>query len=109
MKNLFVILLALCSMSTAMAQSISGRVVNENNEPMPYVSVVLQAAVDSSYVGGIATNGNGEFTLNAENGIEYQLQVSYIGYKSVTMNCQVGNVGTIVMKVDNTMIDEVSG
>ena len=108
MKNLFVILLALCSMSAAMAQSISGRVVNENNEPMPYVSVVLQNNEDSSYVGGVATNENGEFTLNAENGVEYQLQVSYIGYESVTMNCQVGSVGTIVMKVDDTMIDEVS-
>ena len=108
MKNLFLILLALCSMSAVMAQSISGRVVNENNEPMPYVSVVLQAAVDSSYVGGVATNENGEFTLNAENGVEYQLQVSYIGYESVTMNCHAGSVGTIVMKVDDTMIDEVS-
>ena len=70
---LLVVLFSICSMSAAMAQSISGRVVNENNEPMPYVSVVLQAAVDSSYVGGVATNENGEFTLNAENGVEYQL------------------------------------
>lgn len=109
MKNLFtLILLTLCSMGVAMAQSISGRVVNENNDPMPYVSVVLQNAADSSYVGGVATNDNGEFTLNAQSGVEYQLQISYIGYKTITMNCKVGDVGTITLSIDDTMIDTVS-
>lgn len=45
-----------CTLESLMAQSISGKVVDEKNNPLPYVSVVLQNVQDASYVGGVATN-----------------------------------------------------
>lgn len=57
-----------CTLSL-MAQNISGKVVDEKNNPLPYVSVVLQSVQDSSYVGGVATNPEGLFTLPVKAGV----------------------------------------
>ncbi len=96
-----------CTISL-MAQSISGKVVDEKNKPLPYVSVVLQHVQDSSYVGGVATNTEGLFSIPAKTNADYNLLVSYIGYETVNKVCKVGNIGTIRMKVDAMMLDEVS-
>lgn len=109
MKRFFVlVLLSIYSGTLLMAQSISGKVVDEKNNPLPYVGVVLQSVQDSSYVGGVATNTEGLFSLPAKENIEYALSISYVGYKSINKRCQVGDIGTIVMKEDATMLDEVS-
>jgi hypothetical protein len=91
-----------------MAQSISGKVVDEKNNPLPYVSVLLKRSQDSSYVGGVATNAEGLFSLSAKENEEYILSVSYVGYKTINKTCKAGNVGTVVMKEDATMLEEVS-
>lgn len=96
-----------CTLSL-MAQNISGKVVDEKNNPLPYVSVVLQSIQDSSYVGGVATNPEGLFTLPVKAGVEYALSVSYIGYVTVNRTCKAGDIGTIVMKEDAMMLEEVS-
>lgn len=109
MKRFFVlVLLSIYSGTLLMAQSISGKVVDEKNNPLPYVGVVLRNIQDSSYVGGVATNTEGLFSLPAKENIEYALLISYVGYKSINKRCQVGDIGTIVMKEDATMLDEVS-
>lgn len=109
MKRFFVlVLLSIYSGTLLMAQSISGKVVDEKNNPLPYVGVVLRNIQDSSYVGGVATNTEGLFSLPAKENIEYALSISYVGYKSINKRCQVGDIGTIVMKEDATMLDEVS-
>ena len=105
---LLVIVSCICSMSSLMAQNISGKVVDEKNNPLPYVSVVLQNVQDSSYVGGVATNPEGLFTLPVKAGVEYALSVSYIGYVTVNRTCKAGDIGTIVMKEDAMMLEEVS-
>ena len=104
---LLVMMFLSCTISL-MAQNISGKVVDEKNNPMPYVSVVLQNVQDSSYVGGVATNPEGLFTLPVKAGVEYALSVSYIGYVTVNRTCKAGDIGTIVMKEDAMMLEEVS-
>ena len=105
---LLVIVSCICSMSSLMAQNISGKVVDEKNNPLPYVSVVLQNVQDSSYVGGVATNPEGLFTLPVKAGVEYALSVSYIGYVTINRTGKAGDIGTIVMKEDAMMLEEVS-
>jgi hypothetical protein len=109
MKQCFALVLSLiCSVTTLTAQSISGKVVDEKNNPLSYVSVVLKMARDSSYVGGVATNADGLFSLSAKENTEYVLTVSYVGYKTINETCRAGNIGTIVMKEDATMLEDVS-
>ena len=49
-------------MCRIMAQDIIwGKVVDENKNPLPYVSVVLQHVQDSSYVSGVTSDVEGVF------------------------------------------------
>lgn len=89
------------------AQNISGKVVDSQNNPLPYVSVVLQNVQDSSYICGVATDTEGLFTLQIQEDIEYTLLLSYMGYESIKKVCRAGDLGTIVMKEDSKMLDEV--
>ncbi len=107
-QYLLVIVFCICSMGQLMAQNISGKVVDKKNNPLPYVSVVLQNIQDSSYISGVATDAEGLFNLSVKADIEYALLVSYIGYETVHKICKTGNVGTIVMKEDAMMLEEVS-
>ena len=90
------------------AQNISGKVVDSQNNPLPYVSVVLQNVQDSSYICGVATDTEGLFTLQIQEDIEYTLLLSYMGYESIKKVCRAGDLGTIVMKEDSKMLDEVA-
>ena len=105
---LLAVVLLGCTFESLMAQNISGKVVDEKNNPLPYVSVVLQSVQDSSYVGGVATNPEGLFNLPVKSDVEYALSVSYIGYVTVDRICKAGDIGTIVMKEDAMMLEEVS-
>lgn len=91
-----------------LAQSVSGKVVDEKNAPLPYVSVMLQNAADSVFVGGVATDEAGMFDIAVDANLNYTLLVSYVGYESVATACNAGNVGTIVLKENAKMLDEVS-
>lgn len=107
-KYLLVIVLCVCSAGRLMAQSVSGKVVDRQGNPLAYVSVVLQSARDSSYVGGVATDADGSFAIPAKEGAEYALLVSYVGYGTVRKACKAGDAGVIVMKEDATMLGDVS-
>jgi hypothetical protein len=111
MRNLLWIAVALCCSGQAtFAQSISGTIVYERNNPLPYVNVVANNPSDSTYVSGGVTKEDGRFVLplpatNADKA--YLLVVSYIGYNTTTRTCRAGTVGTIVLTEDTKLLDEV--
>lgn len=108
MRHIILLLvLYLYSVLQLMAQNISGKVVDCYNNPLPYVSVVIQSKQDSSYICGTATDSEGLFTLQIQEDTEYTLLVSYMGYETVKKECKAGNLGIIVMKEDSKMLDEV--
>src|SRR3982751_5845076 len=86
---LFRILVSVCfffSVSVSHAQNIrvSGKVVNEKNEPLSGVSVSTQGA-------GTKTDLDGYFTLSLAPGKKYELVFSAVGYSSKTVDAQVTN------------------
>ena len=106
MRNVSILALLIALHMNAVT-SIQGKVVDSQNNPLPYVSVVLQNVQDSSYVCGVATDTEGLFTLQIQEDIEYTLLLSYMGYESIKKVCRAGDLGTIVMKEDSKMLDEV--
>ena len=48
------------------AQSISGRVIDEQAQPVPFVNVVLVNRADSSFVAGAVTKDDGTFSIATE-------------------------------------------
>jgi len=66
----------------AQAQSVklSGRVLNEKNEPLSGVSVKIVGG------GGTSTDMEGRFTLNLTPGKKYSIEFSIIGYAPKTID-----------------------
>lgn len=95
------LLLAALSINSS-AQSLRGKVVDENHEPLAYANVMLQKA-DSTYLGGSMTDTLGIFTLDTDPEAN-MIQVSFIGYESYHAPIKGEDMGTIVMVPDTEML-----
>lgn len=89
--------------SSAIAQStLSGYIVNANNQPVPFANVVLYDVIDSIPIAGCIAEFDGEYKISANAG-PYRIQISYVGYKTI--------IDTLDIK-DNTsrnfMLEELS-
>ena len=85
---------------------IAGMVMDVKGEPIPNCNVQV-FTMDSVYVNGATTDQEGCFSIPLKRDEEYRMQVSYIGYKTAYRQCQVGHVGTIVMRHDAMRLSEV--
>lgn len=90
--------------SAAKTLDISGKVIDENGEPMPYVNVVLLSLPDSAFVQGAVTDEQGLFRIVTDKN-DGLLKLSYIGYE--TQYVKAANGLTIQMKEDTHMLGEV--
>lgn len=63
------------------AQTISGKLIDEDSQPLPYANVVLLSLPDSVFVSGATSDDKGNFILKDLSFRSYLLQVSYIGYQ----------------------------
>ena len=109
MKTLRKTLLLLCSLASSFglsAQTISGKLVDEQNQPLPYANVVLLSLPDSAFVSGTISGEDGSFTLDAtsENQI---VRISSIGYKTVFKPVSPANIGIVQLVSDAQQLGEV--
>jgi len=78
--------LFLLALLPAMVQAqLSGVVLDENNEPLPYASVYVRNSTN-----GTAANGEGEFRLSLAPG-DYEIVFQYIGYNQKIENVRIGS------------------
>lgn len=92
--------------SSSMAQqpgqkTISGKVVDETNEPLPGVTIVLTGTMI-----GTVTDVDGNYTLTIPDEGE-DLQFSYIGFKTQTLPVPSGNSLNVQMKSDTKELVDV--
>lgn len=73
---LSVLSFGLFSFSQAQSLKLTGKVLNEKNEPLAGVSIKVMGD------GGTATNIEGRFSLNLTPGKKYELEFSAIGYET---------------------------
>ena len=88
------------------AQTVSGKLIDENSQPLPYANVVLLSLPDSTFVTGTISGEDGSFTLEAtsENQI---VKISSIGYKTVCKPVSPANIGIVQLVSDAQMLGEV--
>ena len=98
----FLSLIATTVFSDVFAQTLTGKVVDENNEPLAYANVILQKA-DSTYIDGTVTDTCGVFTLNT-NPDAVRLQVSFVSYVTSFYAIESHDFGTIQMLPDTEML-----
>ncbi|MGB2117748.1 MAG: SusC/RagA family TonB-linked outer membrane protein, partial [Schleiferiaceae bacterium] len=84
------------------AQSISGTIVDEYNEPLPSVSISTQDGIATS------TNFNGQYTLSLKPG-KHVLTYTFIGYQTVNKEVDVKGkmVINLTMKPSLNQLNEV--
>ncbi len=94
--------------------SISGRVLDASlNEPLPYVNIVVKDATSKVITGGI-TDNDGNFTLEKIPEGNIQVEITFIGYKTILKNETIGNgnynikMGDILLSEDSESLDEVT-
>ena len=88
---------------------ITGTVVDEKSNPIPYASIAVRSDSDTSFLRGTATDLNGTFELRLKPG-RYSLTVSFISYRNTTLpiNLIEGDVqlGTIKLEPKTELLDE---
>ncbi|MEP6701046.1 MAG: carboxypeptidase regulatory-like domain-containing protein, partial [Bacteroidota bacterium] len=77
---LSVLCLSLLSFSQAQSIKLTGKVLNEKNEPLAGVSVKIVGG------GGTTTDIEGRFSLSLTPGKKYDLEFTAIGYTAKTIN-----------------------
>lgn len=86
---------------------VAGKVLDEQQQPVPYANVILLSLPDSVFVQGMITDDSGHFRFeNVAASGNKLLQISYIGYKTVNCPCSGGDIGTVVLTSDAVMLEE---
>ena len=89
----------------AETQDIGGRVIDQNGEPLGFVSVALLTA-DSTYIQGATSDENGAFMIQATDACCI-LRLSFIGYRTQYVDVKGTDVGTIQMEEDQPLLSEI--
>ena len=106
MKRLILFSMMCLVAIASIAQGISGRVTDEQTQPMPFANVVFLNRSDSAFIAGAVTKDDGTFTIETyrNNGL---LKVSSIGYIIRYIDARQGNIGDIQMQPDTQTLGEV--
>ncbi len=81
--NVSFIFLLIIACSSAFAQqtfTLSGKVVDENNAPVPFANAALYNIVDSTLVTGAVSDDAGTFSIQSKEG-RYYLVVTFLSYE----------------------------
>ena len=108
LRFVLVILAAIVSMGAEAQGNITGRVIDEQSQPMPFVNVVLVNRTDSAFIVGAVTKDDGTFSISTDNKQDGLLKVSSVGYILRYIDARQGNVGDIQMQPDTQTLGEVT-
>ncbi|MDB5086798.1 MAG: TonB-linked outer membrane protein SusC/RagA family [Mucilaginibacter sp.] len=99
-------LLFICLSNWVMAQTgtITGRIIDESNQPLPGATVKLKGTTNSA-----ATDLNGYFKLNAPAG-QQVLTASFVGYKTLEQTVNVNGSVTVNLQLQpaSVLINEIA-
>ncbi len=94
------------------AQSISGKVLSQENEAIPFAAVTLNQLQDSTLIKAVITNEEGVFEIkNVPNG-SYNLNITNLGFadyqKEILFEGINLDLGQIVLEASAEVLDEVA-
>ena len=107
MHRFRLILLPLCLFATATAigQTVTGRIVDERQQPVAGVAVVMQTP-DSVYVDAVASDLEGRFAI-ASGVRPYRLLFQHLSYDPLTVERSGDDAGTVTLTEATNLVDEV--
>ena len=108
MNKWFVFIISLLVSTTAVAQSLTGRVVDTEGAPLEVVTVVLLEKANQKPLAFTHTNADGQFTLSYPEKREGTLMFTLLGYAKDSIDVKRFQSGqTVVMKEQSYRIKEV--
>lgn len=96
---------ALTGINFSQAQVITGRIVDEKNDPLPYATVVLYDQ-DSTFVSGVVTDSLGLFRFDYDK-LPFLLEVQHISYVKTKQLYHTPICGDITIRERSEMLDGV--
>lgn len=96
----------LCRTTSIQAQVITGKVTDQNNNPIELAVVVVQT-IDSAYVNSAYTDSLGFFTVEADVS-PFLLTVQHLMYKTYQSKYDSPDIGNIQIEDKNLTLSEVS-
>jgi iron complex outermembrane recepter protein len=114
MKFAFIMISMFLFLSPAKAQTLKGRLVDSLQAPVPYISVALLKAKDSSIIKGTNTDGRGDFIFRELNKDSLLIKVVGVGFEEIFPAIYVVdslsdlNAGTLVLHPAAYNLNEVS-
>lgn len=98
--------LSICTMLFCVSMwsqtSISGKVVDNNGQPIPGTNIIV---VGSNT--GTVTDFNGEFSLNVNQAPPFTIQASIVGFDSATVEITTNNQKVDITLAEGTQLDEI--
>ncbi|MDO5664446.1 MAG: TonB-dependent receptor, partial [Bacteroidia bacterium] len=93
---------------TAPANQLTGTVVDETGEPVPFANVVQLALPDSTFINGVSTAANGRFSVERATDKPVLLEITFLGYERYHAEISDNNnLGTIRLQPQSTQLGEV--
>ncbi len=102
MKNIFLCLLLFVGNTIALAQettgSIQGIIKDNQAKPIAFATVVV-VDLETNFTYGVISRENGFYAINnLPPGVHYQVEISFLGFKTVTENDVIINLGSTTIK-----------
>ena len=91
--NILGILCAVVNICSAQ-DSITGRIIDEQSQPMPFVNVVLLNRSDSVFILGAVTKDDGTFNISTDKQ-DGLLKITSVGYRTTFLDARTGDMGDI--------------
>ena len=97
-KYLIGICLIAVSLSWSQSYTITGRIIDYQNNPVAYTNILLLQSKDSLVVSGTTSNDNGRFSFSEINKGTYIIKATFISYEEsftsvvVDKNVDIGNI-----------------
>lgn len=87
------------------AQTITGKIVDSNQQPIDGATIVLQT-MDSVYIGASISNTDGVFLLN-HHPEQYRLIIQHLLYKTRLLSDVKNDIGIVTLEPEDYALDEV--
>lgn len=109
LSNIHLILFFVFGSSLAQDYTISGSIIDENNETIAFANIILKS-VDQEIYKGASSDENGNFYITNVAAGSYNLQVSFLGYEIYSTSIEIStnkSIETIVLKESAQSLNEI--
>ena len=102
MKTILKMIMLLCCAFSFSQTTVKGKVVDDSGQPLPGANIIVVGTTS-----GTITDFDGQYTLNTNQEPPFTIEISSVGFDSVTKEVTTNDQTIDVTMVEGTSLDEV--